>query len=141
MASLELKGVRKKFGDIEVIKSVDLSVRHGEFVVFVGPSGCGKSTLLRMLAGLESIGGGSIAIDGRDVTGMLPIDRGVAMVFQSYALYPHMSVADNIGFGLKIAHMPKAERRQKVLDAARILQLEPYLARKGADATRDRSAT
>ncbi len=130
MAGLTLRSVRKNFGDAEVIKSVDLDVDHGEFVVFVGPSGCGKSTLLRMLAGLENITAGSIAVDGRDVTGMLPLERGVAMVFQSYALYPHMSVEDNIGFGLKIAHVPKPERQQRVLEAARVLQLEPYLKRK-----------
>jgi len=130
MAGLTLRSVRKSFGETEVIKSVDLDVEHGEFVVFVGPSGCGKSTLLRMLAGLENTTSGTIAIDGRDVTGMLPLDRGVAMVFQSYALYPHMSVEDNIGFGLKIARMPKVERHHKVLEAARVLQLEPYLKRK-----------
>ncbi len=130
MAGLTLRSVRKSFGETEVIKSVDLDVEHGEFVVFVGPSGCGKSTLLRMLAGLENITSGNIAIDGRDVTGMLPLDRGVAMVFQSYALYPHMTVEDNIGFGLKIAHVPKPERHQRVLEAAKILQLEPYLKRK-----------
>ncbi len=130
MADLALRGVTKRFGDTEVIRTVDLTVKDGEFVVFVGPSGCGKSTLLRMLAGLEQPSSGSIEIDGKDVTGMLPLERGVAMVFQSYALYPHMSVADNIGFGLKIAGMPKAERREKVLAAARTLQLEPYLARK-----------
>jgi lactose/L-arabinose transport system ATP-binding protein len=130
MAGLTLRSVRKNFGEAEIIKSVDLDVEHGEFVVFVGPSGCGKSTLLRMLAGLENITEGSIAIDGRDVTGMLPLERGVAMVFQSYALYPHMSVEDNIGFGLKIAHVPKPERQQRVLEAARVLQLEPYLKRK-----------
>jgi lactose/L-arabinose transport system ATP-binding protein len=130
MAGLTLRSVRKNFGEAEIIKSVDLDVEHGEFVVFVGPSGCGKSTLLRMLAGLENITEGSIAIDGRDVTGMLPLERGVAMVFQSYALYPHMSVEDNIGFGLKIAHVPRPERQQRVLEAARVLQLEPYLKRK-----------
>ncbi|OEO30983.1 ABC transporter ATP-binding protein [Devosia insulae DS-56] len=130
MAGLTLRSVRKSFGEAEIIKSVDLDVDHGEFVVFVGPSGCGKSTLLRMLAGLENVTTGSIAIDGRDVTGMLPLERGVAMVFQSYALYPHMSVEDNIGFGLKIAHVPKAERQQRVLAAAKVLQLEPYLKRK-----------
>jgi lactose/L-arabinose transport system ATP-binding protein len=130
VADLVLRGVRKRFGETEVIKSVDLTVEPGEFVVFVGPSGCGKSTLLRMLAGLEQVSDGTIEIGGKDVTGMLPLERGVAMVFQSYALYPHMSVEDNIGFGLKIAGMPRPERRQKVLEAARILQLEPYLARK-----------
>ena len=130
MGTLSLSGVRKSFDRTEVIKSVDLEVENGEFVVFVGPSGCGKSTLLRMLAGLEQVSDGVIAIDGRDVTGMLPLERGVAMVFQSYALYPHMSVADNIGFGLRIQGMPKAERREKVLEAARILQLEELLERK-----------
>jgi lactose/L-arabinose transport system ATP-binding protein len=130
MSTLSLRGVKKQFNKTEVIKSVDLDVEHGEFVVFVGPSGCGKSTLLRMLAGLEQVSDGVIAIDGKDVTGMLPLDRGVAMVFQSYALYPHMSVFDNIGFGLRIQGMPKAERREKVLEAARILKLEPLLERK-----------
>jgi lactose/L-arabinose transport system ATP-binding protein len=130
VSELALRGVVKSFADVEVIKSVDLEVAHGEFVVFVGPSGCGKSTLLRMLAGLEQVTSGAIEIDGRNVTGMLPVQRGVAMVFQSYALYPHMSVEDNIGFGLMIAGLPKAERRQKVLEAARILKLEPYLKRK-----------
>ena len=130
MASLTLRSVRKSFGVTEVIKCVDLDIEHGEFVVFVGPSGCGKSTLLRMLAGLENTTSGTIAIDGRDVAGMMPLDRGVAMVFQSYALYPHMTVEDNIGFGLKIARVPKPERRQRVLEAAKVLQLEPYLERK-----------
>jgi lactose/L-arabinose transport system ATP-binding protein len=130
MAELALRGVRKSFGPTEVIKTVDLDVADGAFVVIVGPSGCGKSTLLRMLAGLEAVSEGSIEIDGKDVTGMPPVERGVAMVFQSYALYPHMTVEDNIGFGLKIAGMNRRERRAKVLEAARILQLEPYLARK-----------
>ena len=130
MAELALRGVKKSFGQTEVIKAVDLAVADGEFVVIVGPSGCGKSTLLRMLAGLEAVSEGAIEIDGRDVTEMPPIERGVAMVFQSYALYPHMTVEDNIGFGLKIAGMKKRDRRGKVLEAARILQLEPYLARK-----------
>jgi lactose/L-arabinose transport system ATP-binding protein len=130
MAELALRGVKKSFGPTAVIKAIDLAVGDGEFVVIVGPSGCGKSTLLRMLAGLEQVSEGVIEIDGRDVTGMPPIERGVAMVFQSYALYPHMTVEDNIGFGLKIAGMRKRDRRAKVLEAARILQLEPFLARK-----------
>src|SRR5687768_10688121 len=130
MAGLTLRSVRKSFGETEVIKSVDLDVEHGEFVVFVGPSGCGKSTLLRMLAGLENTTSGTIAIDGRDVTGMLPLDRGVAMVFQSYALYPHMTVEDNIGFSLKLAGTAKPEIRGRVLDAAQVLDLESYLQRK-----------
>jgi lactose/L-arabinose transport system ATP-binding protein len=130
LAKLTLKSVAKRFGDVEVIKSVNLDVADGEFAVLVGPSGCGKSTILRMLAGLEQVSDGAIEIDDRDVTGMLPLERGVAMVFQSYALYPHMTVEDNIGFGLKIAGMSRTERRPKVLEAARVLQLEPYLARK-----------
>ncbi|MEF2071981.1 ABC transporter ATP-binding protein [Consotaella aegiceratis] len=130
MSTLALKKLVKSFGPTEVIKSIDLEVDHGDFVVFVGPSGCGKSTLLRMIAGLEAPTDGAIEIDGRDVTGMLPPDRGVAMVFQSYALYPHMTVEENIGFGLKIQHMPREKRREKVLEAARILQLEHLLRRK-----------
>src|SRR6516164_10094433 len=130
MAELALRGVKKSFGPTEVIKAVELAVADGEFVVIVGPSGCGKSTLLRMLAGLEAVSEGAVEIDGRDVTEMPPVERGVAMVFQSYALYPHMTVEDNIGFGLKIAGMKRRDRRAKVLEAARILQLEPYLARK-----------
>jgi len=130
VATLALKGVVKRFGETDVIKSVDLEVNDGEFCVLVGPSGCGKSTILRMLAGLEQVSEGTIEIDGRNVTGMLPLERGVAMVFQSYALYPHMTVEDNIGFGLKIAGQSRAERRPKVLEAARVLKLEPYLARK-----------
>jgi lactose/L-arabinose transport system ATP-binding protein len=130
VAHLALKGVRKAFGQTEVIKSIDLEVNDGEFCVLVGPSGCGKSTILRMLAGLEQVSDGAIEIDGRNVTGMLPLERGVAMVFQSYALYPHMTVEDNIGFGLKIAGQSRTERRPKVLEAARVLKLEPYLARK-----------
>ncbi len=130
MAKLELKGVVKRFNEVEVVKAIDLAVADGEFAVLVGPSGCGKSTILRMLAGLEAVSEGLIEIDGRDVTGMVPLERGVAMVFQSYALYPHMTVEDNIGFGLKIAGLSRAARRPKVLEAARTLQLEPYLARK-----------
>lgn len=130
MAELALKSVCKSFGEVEVIKSVDLDVSDGEFVVFVGPSGCGKSTLLRMLAGLEDVTKGNLLIGGEDVTSMAPIDRGVAMVFQSYALYPHMTVAENIGFGLKIAGLPKSEISQKVAGAAEILKLEELLERK-----------
>src|ERR1700732_1716252 len=130
MAELALRGVRKSFGPTEVIKAVDLAVSDGEFVVIVGPSGCGKSTLLRMLAGLEQVSEGAIEIDGKDVTGVPPIERGGAMVFQSYALDPHRRVGDNMVFGLKSAGMRNRERRAKVLGAARIRQLEPYLARK-----------
>ncbi len=128
--SLELKNVRKSFGDNEVIKGVSFKVVDGEFVVFVGPSGCGKSTLLRMIAGLEEISSGDILIDGERVNNVAPDRRGLAMVFQSYALYPHMTVEDNMGFALKLAGVSKAERREKVVEAARILQLEDYLHRK-----------
>jgi len=130
MATLLLHNIEKRFDSVHVIQSLDLSVAHGEFVVFVGPSGCGKSTLLRMIAGLEPVSSGEIHIDGRDVTNLPPVDRNVAMVFQNYALYPHMTVEENIGFGLRIAGVPKAQRREKVMEAARILKLERYLARK-----------
>ncbi|WPO98023.1 sn-glycerol-3-phosphate ABC transporter ATP-binding protein UgpC [Pseudomonas sp. HR96] len=130
MTELSLRGVEKAYGDIKVLHDIDLSINSREFVVFVGPSGCGKSTLLRCIAGLESITQGAIRIGSRDVTYLEPADRGVAMVFQSYALYPHMSVYDNIAFGLKMQKMPKAQIAAKVQDAARILQLEPLLTRK-----------
>ena len=132
MAGLKLQDVRKNFGAVEVIKGVDLDVEHGEFVVFVGPSGCGKSTLLRMVAGLEETTSGRIEIGGRLVNDVEPRDRGVAMVFQSYALYPHMSVYDNVGFGLKLAGTPKDVRDAKIRAAARVLQMEHLLDRKPA---------
>jgi len=130
MANVEVKNVRKAFASVEVIKGVDLTVREREFVVFVGPSGCGKSTLLRMIAGLEEITSGDVLIDGVRVNDVPPDARGLAMVFQSYALYPRMSVADNMGFALRLARVHKDERRTKVLAAAKILQLEPLLDRK-----------
>ena len=130
MSELELKGVSKSFGSVEVVRDINLSVDDGEFVVFVGPSGCGKSTLLRMIAGLEKVGGGEIRIGARDVTDIDPSERGVAMVFQSYALYPHMSVEENIGFGLRMNGMSKSEVRGKVAEAASILHLEGLLKRK-----------
>ena len=130
MANVEVKNVRKAFGSVEVIKGVDLNVKEREFVVFVGPSGCGKSTLLRMIAGLEEITSGDVLIDGVLVNDVPPDARGLAMVFQSYALYPHMTVADNMGFALRLAGVAKEERRTKVLAAARILQLEALLDRK-----------
>ena len=130
MTDLQLKQVCKNFGDVEVIRDVDLEVQAGEFVVFVGPSGCGKSTLLRLIAGLEDVSSGTILIDGRDVTDEEPSNRGIAMVFQSYALYPHMTVAQNIGFGLSLAHRPKEKIRQKVEAAAETLQLTELLNRK-----------
>ena len=130
MSGVTLKGVVKKYGDVQVIHGVDLTVDDGEFCVFVGPSGCGKSTLLRMVAGLEEITSGAIAIGARDVTRDDPAERGVAMVFQTYALYPHMTVAQNMGFGLKMTGHPKAEVAAKVAEASRILKLDDYLARK-----------
>ncbi|MBB3142136.1 ABC transporter ATP-binding protein [Halomonas organivorans] len=130
MSTLQLKQITKSFGETDVIKGVDLEVNDREFVVFVGPSGCGKSTLMRMIAGLESATSGDIVIDGQRINEVGPADRGLAMVFQSYALYPHMTVEDNMGFSLRLAGVPKAERREKVLEAARILQLEPLLDRK-----------
>ena len=134
MAQLTLKQINKRYGDnAVVIKSLDLEVNSGEFVVFVGPSGCGKSTLLRMIAGLEDITGGGMYIDGRYVNDDTPAERGIGMVFQSYALYPHMSVYENIAFGMKLAKLPPAEIDKRVMDSARILQLEPLLQRKPKD--------
>jgi multiple sugar transport system ATP-binding protein len=130
MATLELRKVGKWYGSFEAVKSVDLTIADGEFVVIVGPSGCGKSTLLRMIAGLEDITTGDLFIDGERANAVPPDKRGLAMVFQSYALYPHMTVAGNMGFALKMAGVPKAEIEQKVREAARILQLEPVLGRK-----------
>ncbi len=127
---LGLQGIAKRFGPTTVVEGVDLTVAPGEFAVIVGPSGCGKSTLLRLVAGLEAPSAGRIVIGGRDVTGVPPAKRGMAMVFQSYALYPHMSVAQNMGFGLKIQGLPKAEIATRVARAARILQLETLLERK-----------
>ncbi|MDO5631243.1 MAG: ABC transporter ATP-binding protein [Paracoccus sp. (in: a-proteobacteria)] len=130
MGSITLKQVRKTFGEVEVIPGVDLEIAEGEFVVFVGPSGCGKSTLLRLIAGLEDVTSGQILINGRDVTDNAPAKRGLAMVFQSYALYPHMSVRKNIAFPLKMAKMPQAEQDARVENAARILNLTDYLDRR-----------
>ncbi|MES2846855.1 MAG: sn-glycerol-3-phosphate ABC transporter ATP-binding protein UgpC [Pseudomonadota bacterium] len=130
MSGVSLQNVVKKYGDAQVIHGVDLTIEDGEFCVFVGPSGCGKSTLLRMVAGLEETTGGAIRIGARDVTKADPAERGVAMVFQTYALYPHMTVAENMGFGLKMTGHPKADIASKVAEAARILKLEDYLARK-----------
>jgi lactose/L-arabinose transport system ATP-binding protein len=130
MSGVELEGVVKRYGDTQVIHGVDLTVDEGEFCVFVGPSGCGKSTLLRMVAGLEETTDGAIRIGARDVTRLDPSERGVAMVFQTYALYPHMTVAENMGFGLKMTGHPKAEVESKVAEASRILKLGDYLDRK-----------
>ena len=130
MGAVSLTGVTKSFGSAHVIKGVDLQINDGEFCVFVGPSGCGKSTLLRMIAGLEDISSGSLAIDGKDMTRVGPAERGVAMVFQSYALYPHMTVAENIGFGLKMTGHPKTMIAERTRHAAAMLQLENLLDRK-----------
>jgi multiple sugar transport system ATP-binding protein len=130
MANLTLNAVRKSYAGHEAIKGVNLEVEHGEFVVFIGPSGCGKTTLLRMIAGLEEITDGDLLIDGKRVNDVGPSKRELAMVFQSYALYPHMTVEDNMGLALKLAGVPKSERHAKVSKAAKILQLDPYLSRK-----------
>lgn len=130
MAEVTLKNIKKSFGPVDVIKGVDLDILDKEFVVFVGPSGCGKSTLLRLIAGLEDITSGDMYIGDKLVNEVDPASRGVAMVFQSYALYPHMSVRRNMGFGLKMNGMPQAEIDQRVNDAARILQLDQLLDRK-----------
>jgi multiple sugar transport system ATP-binding protein len=130
MGRITLEKVNKSFGATTVIPEIDLEIEDGEFVVFVGPSGCGKSTLLRLIAGLEDTSGGRITIDGRDVTATPPAKRGLAMVFQSYALYPHMSVYDNIAFPLKMAKVDKAEIDRKVRAAAETLNLAAYLERR-----------
>jgi len=130
MGSITLKGVTKRFDDVEVIPPLDLSINDGEFVVFVGPSGCGKSTLLRLIAGLEDVSGGVISLDGKDVTPLPPSKRGLAMVFQSYALYPHMSVRKNIAFPLKMAGLEKSEIDKKVNGAASVLNLGDYIERR-----------
>ena len=119
MGSIQLKAVRKAFGAVSVINGVDLDIKDGEFAVFVGPSGCGKSTLLRLIAGLEDLTSGEVLIDGQDVTDVGPAQRGLAMVFQSYALYPHMSVRDNIAFALKMARQPADVIEQKVQQGRR----------------------
>ena len=130
MASLKISKATKKYDKVQVIHGIDLEIEDGEFCVFVGPSGCGKSTLLRMISGLEEVTTGQIHIGEKDVTTMHPADRGIAMVFQSYALYPHMTVRENMGFGLKMTKVPSDEINKKVNDAASILHLEDYLDRK-----------
>jgi multiple sugar transport system ATP-binding protein len=130
MAAITLTGLKKSYGSIDVIKGVDINIADGEFRVFVGPSGCGKSTLLRMIAGLEDISGGTLDIGGRVVNDLPPKDRGVAMVFQSYAIFPHMTVRENVAFGLTIAGDSKEVKDLKVAEAARILQMEHLLDRR-----------
>ncbi|MEP0521107.1 MAG: ABC transporter ATP-binding protein [Hyphomicrobiales bacterium] len=130
MGRIQLKQVQKQFGDVEVIPPLNLEIEDGEFVVFVGPSGCGKSTLLRLIAGLEDTTAGTIDIDGDDATDLPPAKRGLAMVFQSYALYPHMSVRKNIAFPMKMAKMPEDEQKRRIDSAAKALNLTDYLDRK-----------
>ena len=129
MGQVSLRGIRKSYGRVDVIKGIDLDVGDGEFIVFVGPSGCGKSTVLRMIAGLETVTGGDVLIDGVRANELRPADRGAAMVFQSYALYPHMTVAENMGFALKMAGVAKPEREAQVGRAAEILRIAELLGR------------
>ncbi len=133
MGSISLKAVEKWFGNVQVIKGIDLDIKDGELIIFVGPSGCGKSTLLRMIAGLEETSRGEILLDGNDVTHKVPSERELSMVFQSYALYPHLSVEENMGFALQTAGAPKSEINDKVGRAAEILKLNDYLARRPKD--------
>ena len=129
MGQLSLRAIRKSYGAVDVIKGIDLEVREGEFLVFVGPSGCGKSTTLRMIAGLEDITAGELLIDGQRANDMRPADRGAAMVFQSYALYPHMTVAENMGFALKMSGVARAQREEQVQRAAEVLRITDLLQR------------
>ena len=133
MGSISLNSVEKWFGNVQVIKGIDLDILDGELIIFVGPSGCGKSTLLRMIAGLEETSRGQILLDGNDVTHKVPSERELSMVFQSYALYPHLSVAENVGFALKTAGAPKSEIDEKVGQAADILKLGAYMDRRPKD--------
>ncbi len=133
MGSLNIENVKKSFGQVEVLKGIDLEVSDGEFVVFVGPSGCGKSTLLRVIAGLEDPTSGAVLIDGTNVTATPPAKRGIAMVFQTYALYPHLTVRDNMGLGLKQAGTPAADIDKHIASASAMLSLEPYLKRRPAE--------
>ena len=129
MSDLKISNLYKRYGNIEILKDVNLDIKSGEFIVFVGPSGCGKSTLLRCISGLETISSGTLQIDGRVVNDVAPSKRGIAMVFQSYALYPHMTVYDNMAYALKLQNLPKAELDKKVRAAAEKLQLTKYLER------------
>ena len=129
MARIELKNVRKSYGAFDVIKGVNLDIRSGEFMVFVGPSGCGKSTLLRLISGLEDITSGDMIFDGQRVNNIAPSKRGIAMVFQSYALYPHMNVYDNMAFGMKLANTTAADIKTRVEKAAKMLQIDHLLDR------------
>ena len=133
MATVSLRNIRKSFGAVEVIKGVDIDIEDGEFVVIVGPSGCGKSTLLRMIAGLEDITSGTLTIDGQTVNDLEPSKRGIAMVFQTYAIFPHMTVRENVAFGLTINRVSKAVKDEKVAEAARVLQMEHLLDRRPSE--------
>lgn len=133
MASVELKNLKKAYGDVEVIRGIDMQIQYGEFCVFVGPSGCGKSTLLRMISGLEPITSGDIEIEGSVVNKIPAADRGLAMVFQSYALYPHMTVRQNLSFGLENINTPKAEIAEKIHAVATMLQIDMLLDRRPKD--------
>ena len=133
MGSLNIENVKKAFGPVEVLKGINLEVNDGEFVVFVGPSGCGKSTLLRVIAGLEDSTSGRVVIDGQDVSATPPAKRGIAMVFQTYALYPHLTVKNNMGLGLKQAGTPAPEIERRIGIASSMLSLEPYLERRPAE--------
>ena len=133
MAEVKLSGVGKAYGEVQILKGIDLHIRDGEFMVFVGPSGCGKSTLLRTIAGLEDITEGTLTIGDKVVNDVPPAERGIAMVFQSYALYPHMNLFDNMAFGLKLAGVPKAEIERSVTQAAKVLHIEHLLERKPKD--------
>lgn len=130
MASVTFRNLEKSYGNTQVVKNIDLEIKHGEFIVLLGPSGCGKSTTLRMLAGLENITGGEIMIDDLVVNDLHPIERNIAMVFQSYALYPHMTVGENIGFSLENMNVDKAKRKEMVAEVAEVLELTPLLERK-----------
>ncbi|MCC7111798.1 MAG: ATP-binding cassette domain-containing protein [Deltaproteobacteria bacterium] len=130
MAAISLQGIEKRYGEVQVVKRLDLEIADGELVVLVGPSGCGKSTTLRMIAGLESVSGGALLIDGVRVNDTPPVDRDIAMVFQSYALYPHMSVRENIAFGLRMRKLAASEIEARVVEAAASLGLSPLLERK-----------
>jgi sn-glycerol 3-phosphate transport system ATP-binding protein len=132
MANITIRGLRKRFGRTEIVHGIDLDIRDGEFVVILGPSGCGKSTLLRLIAGLEEINGGEVAIGGKVVNRLEPRERGCAMVFQNYALYPHMTVADNIGYALKVARVDRRERAERIMRVAKTLGLDDLLDRKPA---------
>src|SRR5262245_61917510 len=129
MAHIKLNNIKKSFGLVDVIKGVDLEIKSGEFMVFVGPSGCGKSTLLRLMAGLEDITSGEMKFDGTVVNALAPSRRGIAMVFQSYALYPHMTVFENMAFGMQLAKADKDAIQKRVEKAAELLQITPYLGR------------